>query len=289
MDRLDFFEKDLNFERQEGRRPQTFTGEYQGYYVVFEVDETVEESTDKFLVKIGATIAREEQWFVELRNEIGAAYNVFLERQRHVLTALGKLPQKQREIKDYVESLLNQIIDTLVQHEISTGDFISGAQTGKIELYQINKHYNYLSEESFAKYTVQLAKEDKSDTEERSIQAGLSGAGVVALIGGLVWGLFVYLSWPSWLVALVMIHAAFVLYRKKGGLVNIIGTAIVTLLVILTFTLINMGLSFLLRQSNITMFSPELLVSIGAMIAYALIYAYGLYNAKKESNTVRKV
>lgn len=290
MERLGFLEKELNLKRQKGTQPTTFTGVYRGYYLVFEVNEAGGDSTNQFVLKIGATFKNQEVWFLELRNEVGSDYNTFLEKHRHIIMALGKLPQKNSEVKDFVYGLLDKVIDNLLEHGAPTGDFYKGHQEGKIEVYLVNNHYNYLSEESYKEVLEQVEeKEVKSDLKETSIQGGMSGAILGALVGAFIWIIFIYLNLPSWLGALIAIHLAFMLYRRKNGKLNVFGIALVSLSVMLSLFVANIVFDLLIGQSVLSIISMNLLVSIVVVVAYTLVFSYGVYTAANQKKGITKV
>lgn len=316
MARTDFLSKKLHLEKQDSRIPLAFAGKVEGYYTVVEITESGGGS-GKFHIKIGVSTTDEEnvQISESLLEEIKDKYNPkVINFDLNYLSITGYTPFRKRKFEELITGIITYSTSRLNELDILTGDFLNGHRDETISLYQVDNSFLFLSDESYQQVEEELNIKDKDGKpENKSIQAGLGGAVLGALVGAVIWGVLLYLGVYAWFAGVIGIHLAFKFYKQNNGLLSragifaVVGVVISILLLtnyllysfIIYLGLQGFGISFFMILTNLTSILREVQLSLAFMLdnilgvgiagIYSAIYAYRLYQESRNDGKIRKM
>lgn len=313
MARTDFLKRDFSLEKQDSKIPLIFAGKVKGYYTIVSVNETGY-GAGTFEIQIGVSTTTEEEvaQIDQLKQVLLERFNpqfIVYELNRLVIT--GEVPLRKKKFEEQVSSLINETIEFISQHQLLTGDFLTGENDETVSLYQINNTYMYLSSQSYQ--DVKKDHESDIDSPQKSIGQGLSGAVIGALIGAVILGVLLYFGFYGWIAGIIGVHLAFHFYRKKNGLFNVSGVLVVLGIVIFalflanyavyaivmtqtlqrfnfTFSMVLLNLLPILQEVELmSAFMIDLFLGIGVAALYAAANTYRVYQTSKNEGRIRKL
>ena len=315
MGRLDFLVEDLGLERQNAKIPISFAGKVNGYYTVVEINEgSYADNTYKIQIGMASNEASNAE-IKTLKEKITAEYKAsVLNDVTSIFYVNGHMPMRSKKVQEEIQGIILTVTDRLQELNIPTGDFLNGERDDSVSLYQMGNAYTFLSDESYEEVVSQLEAEmNGPNKKEKSIQSGIGGAILGALIGAAAWGVLLYFGYYAWFAAVIGMYLAFNFYQKNNGLLSIKGIGIVTGIVLLSLMLANvlaygfvlyqvleiygftlpmifMNFPALLQELGIsTNFTLDLFLGIGIAAIFAGIYAYRLYNTSKDMDKIERV
>lgn len=312
MARSDFLSRDLHLEKQDSKIPLSFTGILDGYYTVVDVNE-VGYGAAEYQVRIGTAGENNEnaQALETIKQMLQGKYNVKkIEFHSSHFSIEGRIPMRKKNYEEYVTQVIKETISTLIELDIPTGDFLNGHMDESVSLYHIDSVYMFLSDRSYQQIVDDVTSQNRP---EKSIKAGLGGAFLGAMIGAVLWAIFLFLGIYSWFAALVGVYLAFKFYKKKNGLfslagvITVVGIIIVTLLIanyvlyalLVWATLEEFGLTFSMALFNLipilkegellSAFILDMVLGVGTAALYGAFSTYSIYQKSKNDGVMRKV
>lgn len=314
MARSDFLMRDLHLEKQDSKIPLVFTGMVDDYYTVIDANE-VGYGRGEFNIKIGVSTAVEEDQRAidQVLTEIMEEYKLEAAKlDLNYLAISGIIPFRKKNFEALVKGIVRHATSRLKELGVPTGDFLNGDMNETISLYHVDSAFLYLSDESY-----QQLQEDvelnQTNAPEKSIQAGLGGAVLGALIGAVVWGILLFLGIYGWYAGVLAVYLAFRFYRKNNGLLTragiiaVVGVVITILLITnhvtysfllyqalkdfgFSFAMVLLNLMGILREAQLfTVYMIDLLIGVGISALYGISYAYRLYQTTKNDGNIRKI
>lgn len=237
MGRFSVFTNDYGLEKQKDFGKTTYTGNIQGYLTVI----TIEESRYKrdLHITIGATVNPTDlQQTKENLLNIKRVKNVTV--NNYTIKIYSNTFARTGKFKEHIHQIIDPLIETLNQLEVSTGCFLTGVNDGTIELMKLEGEYAYLSLDAFDEKIAQFQDiQSEKNVKGSSLILGLVGALLGSLLAGLVWGILLYFGFYGWFAAVIGVVLAFYLYRKFGGPINITGAIGILIILISVFLLTN--------------------------------------------------
>lgn len=154
----------------------------------------------------------------------------------HFMVINLKIPSLAKNIPDTVNTVVDSIVQYLQNNYYVSGCESCGENQNPIECYEINDTHHYLCDNCAKEVDSALADNQKNLRSKKSnLVAGLVGAFLGSLIGGILWIAIYKLGYIAGIAGLVTGVCAFKGFELLGGHMNrkgVVGSVIIMLITI---------------------------------------------------------
>ncbi|MGI5085645.1 hypothetical protein [Treponema putidum] len=221
------------------RHKNGYSGRYQGFYCVFDVDLSARECKLSF----GAYKDGDEAALTRLLEPLNALKNVKfnVEKARIIinykmLSALTASRENEKN-KEFFDRITSILIPILKENNYQSGGFVNGKDDGSVKLAKFGSEYLFLTESEFQDLGMDLKFKKEADKEKsENFLLGILGIIGVAVIGIVLYALIGRAGYYVWMIPALLSIGASNVYKKLAGKLTI--KALVFMFVILAAALI---------------------------------------------------